>query len=170
MARDSAAQQANQNQGAEIPTFLHRSLAQQRTPPPPFKNALKAIHKSVKCAGSWAAICYDVGLGLEGARWGSGLNGCFKAPVTIANVGCRRGLSVSRKLGSGKSAAFSLDVPTGRGDRSASPPGFSAPRFSKIFRPGNTHSPSPPLPKWDSLSKNHLGFTFHSDSGQNETQ
>jgi hypothetical protein len=52
-------------------------------------------------------------------------------PVQIANIGYRKGLS--RKLGYGKIAAFFLRFPTYRGDRSASPPGFSASYFSRNF-------------------------------------
>ena len=42
----------------------------------------------------------------------------------IANTGYRKG--ISRKLGSGKPAAFFLHIPTSRGGRSAPPPEFSA--------------------------------------------
>ena len=38
-----------------------------------------------------------------------------------------------QKLDSGKRAAFSLHIPTSRGGRSASPPEFSASRFSRKF-------------------------------------
>jgi hypothetical protein len=55
----------------------------------------------------------------------------FKKPVIIANTGYRKGLS--RKLGYGKIAALFLHIPTSRGDRPASPPDFSASRFSRNF-------------------------------------
>jgi hypothetical protein len=62
---------------------------------------------------------------------GGSVKRCFKTPVVIANAGCRKRLS--RKLGYGKIAALFLNVPTSRGDRPASPPGFSASRFSRKF-------------------------------------
>ena len=62
---------------------------------------------------------------------GGSVNRCFKTPVIIANAGCRKRLS--RKLGYGKIAALFLNIPTSRGDRPASPPGFSASRFSRNF-------------------------------------
>jgi hypothetical protein len=65
---------------------------------------------------------------------GGSVNRCFKTPVIIANAGCRKRLS--RKLGyciTGKIAALFLNIPTSRGDRPASPPGFSASRFSRNF-------------------------------------
>jgi hypothetical protein len=81
------------------------------------------------------------------ATWpleGGSVNRCFKTPVIIANTGYRKGLS--RKLGCGKIAALFLHVPTGRGDRPASPPEFfRISLFEKLFRPGNTYLPSPPL-------------------------
>jgi hypothetical protein len=62
---------------------------------------------------------------------GGSVNRCFKTPVIIANTGYRKGLS--RKLGYGKIAALFLHIPTSRGDRPASPPNFSASRFSRNF-------------------------------------
>jgi hypothetical protein len=62
---------------------------------------------------------------------GGSVNRCFKTPVIIANTGYRKGLS--RKLGCGKIAALFLHIPTSRGDRPASPPDFSASRFSRNF-------------------------------------
>ena len=62
---------------------------------------------------------------------GGSVKRCFKTPVVIANAGYRKRLS--RKLGYGKIAALFLNIPTSRGDRPASPPGFSASRFSRNF-------------------------------------
>ena len=62
---------------------------------------------------------------------GGSVNRCFKTPVMIADTGYRKGLS--RKLGYGKIAALFLHIPTSRGDRPASPPDFSASRFSRNF-------------------------------------
>jgi hypothetical protein len=62
---------------------------------------------------------------------GGSVNRCFKTPVIIANTEYRKGLS--RKLGCGKIAALFLHIPTSRGDRLASPPDFSASRFSRNF-------------------------------------
>jgi hypothetical protein len=61
----------------------------------------------------------------------------FKTPVATANTGFRKELP--QKPGSGKPTNFFLCIPTGRGDRSASPPEFSASHFSRKFpdlRPG----------------------------------
>ena len=69
---------------------------------------------------------------------GGSVNRCFKTPVIIANAGCKKrlsrkptGLQVLYRCG--KIAALFLNIPTSRGDRPASPPGFSASRFSRNF-------------------------------------
>jgi hypothetical protein len=62
---------------------------------------------------------------------GGSVNRCFKTPVIIANTGYRKG--PSQKLSYGKIAALFLHIPTGRGDRPASPPDFSASCFSRKF-------------------------------------
>jgi hypothetical protein len=67
---------------------------------------------------------------------------CFKLPVTItiANTGWLYRKGLPSKTRQRKAAAFFLNIPTGRGDRSASaslasPPGFSVlcPTFREFF-------------------------------------
>ena len=71
---------------------------------------------------------------------------------------------LKKKLGSGKPAAFFLHIPISREGRSASPPEFSASRFSRIFfRPGSTYVPSPPLePQLRVTSYNHVDLKLKS--------
>jgi hypothetical protein len=67
-------------------------------------------------------------------------------PVIIANAGHRKELP--RKLGCGKIAAFFLHIPTSCGDRPASPPDFSASRFSRNF--SDLEAPIYQAPLYDS--------------------
>jgi hypothetical protein len=82
---------------------------------------------------------------------GGSVNRFFKIPVIIANTGYRKGLS--RKPGCGKIAALFLHIPTSRGDRPASPPNFSASRFSRKF--SDLETPIYRAPLYRKCCKNH---------------
>jgi hypothetical protein len=99
-----------------------RSIAIQKMPRPP-RGSLTSYRRGIIEGGS--------------------VNRCFKTPVIIANTGYRKGLS--RKLGCGKSRLSSYIFPRAVEIGRRLLPIFRTSLFEKLFRPGNTYLPSPPL-------------------------